>query len=204
MKNWIKYPTTLKGKTIDLIPLEEKHFAELNFLAKDKRIWEYYPFDGCNSERFLGILDSALKERDNGIRFPFIIFHKIENKILGSTSFLDIQPLHKKLEIGTTWLHPNYWATEINLECKLLLLTYCFEYLKAVRVQLKTDETNKRSRKAIEKIGGQFEGTLRNHMLRDDNTNRNSAYYSILDIEWKEKKQNLEKILHAKHANNLT
>ena len=105
---------------------------------------------------------------------------------------------HKKLEIGSTWLHPDYWATAINPECKLLLLTYCFEVLQAVRVQLKTDEKNMRSRKAIEKIGGQFEGILRNDMIRDNYTKRNSAYFSIIDDEWKDKKARLIELHNLK------
>lgn len=191
MQSWITYPITLKGLRVELICLEKDHFADLNLLAKDKRIWKFYPYDGSNSTVFLNLLDSWLLEREKGSRLPFIIFHKVDNKIIGGTSFLDIQPEHKKLEIGSTWLHPNYWGTEVNFEIKLLLLTYCFEELKAIRVQLKTDENNLRSRKAIEKIGGRFEGILRNHMLRDDNTKRHSAYYSIIEEEWTANKKRL-------------
>jgi RimJ/RimL family protein N-acetyltransferase len=198
MTNWIKYPTILTGQSVDLIPLDKEHFAALEALAKDKRIWEFYVFDGSNSDRFLGILTDALNEREKGTQFPFVIFHKPGNKIIGSTRFLDIQSSHKKLEIGSTWLHPDYWATKVNLECKLLLLIYCFENLQAQRVQLKTDENNLRSRKAIEKIGGQFEGILRNDMLRDNKTKRNSAYYSIIDEEWNDKKLKLMELYNSK------
>ena len=198
MTNWITYPTTLTGQVVDLIPLDKKHISTLEFLAKDKKIWEHYTFDGTNSDTFLNILNSAFTEKDNGTRFPFTIFHKPDNKIIGSTSFLDIQPKHKKLEIGSTWLHPDYWATAVNLECKLLLLTHCFEKLGALRVQLKTDENNVRSRKAIEKIGGQLEGILRNDMLRDNNSRRNSAYYSIIEEEWKDKKIKLTELYKEK------
>ena len=124
-----------------------------------------------------------MNEKEKETQFPFVIYHKVHKKIIGATRFLDIQAQHKKLEIGWTWLHPNYWGTTVNLECKLLLLTYCFEKLNAIRVQFKTDENNIRSRKAIEKIGGKFEGILRNDMLRDNGTKRNSAYYSIIDSE---------------------
>ena len=105
---------------------------------------------------------------------------------------------HKKLEIGSTWLHPDYWGTEINFECKLLLLTYCFEALHTIRVQLKTDENNIRSRKAIQKIGGQFEGIFRNDMIRDNNTKRNSAYFSIIDEEWEDNKLKLTELYETK------
>jgi RimJ/RimL family protein N-acetyltransferase len=198
MANWIPYPTTLTGQTVDLLSLNESHFADLITLAKDKRIWEFYAFDGSDTNTFQNILSSAIIERENGNQFPFVIFHKQENKIIGSTRFLDIQLKHKKLEIGSTWLHPNYWATAVNPECKLILLTYCFEVLQAVRVQLKTDENNVRSRKAIEKIGGQFEGILRNDMIRDNHTKRNSAYFSIIDEEWKHKKLKLTELYNLK------
>ncbi|MFM9840446.1 MAG: GNAT family N-acetyltransferase [Cyclobacteriaceae bacterium] len=200
MNNLITYPTTLFGETVDLISLEKSHFPELESVAKEKRIWEFYAFDGSDSSRLLSIYNSALLEREKGKQFPFVIFHKVDKKIIGSTRFLDIDQQHRKLEIGTTWLHPDYWATEVNLECKLLLLTHCFENLSAVRVQLKTDENNLRSRKAIEKIGGHFEGILRNEMIRDNNTNRNSAFYSIIDSEWSEKKNGLMELYLKKKA----
>ncbi len=111
---------------------------------------------------------------------------------------MDIQPVHKKLEIGSTWVHPNFWGSAVNLECKFLLLTYAFEKLHTKRVQFKTDENNVRSRKAIEKIGGQFEGILRNDMLRDNNTLRNSAVYSIIEGEWEENKMKLTRLLQNK------
>ncbi len=200
MNNWITYPTTLFGQTVDLISLEKSHFPEMEAVAKEKRIWEFYAFDGSDSDRLLSIYNSSLLEGEKGRQFPFVIFHKADKKIIGSTRFLDIDQQHRKLEIGTTWLHPDYWATEVNLECKLLLLTHCFEYLRTVRVQLKTDENNLRSRKAIEKIGGHFEGILRNEMIRDNSTNRNSAFYSIIDSEWSEKKNSLMELYLKKKA----
>jgi RimJ/RimL family protein N-acetyltransferase len=198
MTDWISFPTTLTGQTVDLFSLNKEHFTDLETLAKDKRIWEFYTYDGSDSNTFLNIFISTINEREKGNQFPFVIFHKQENKIIGSTRFLDIQANHRKLEIGSTWLHPDYWATEVNLECKLLLLTHCFENLQTVRVQLKTDENNLRSRKAIEKIGGQFEGILRNDMIRDNNTKRNSAYYSIIEEEWNHKKLKLANLYHVK------
>lgn len=194
----LKKPIILEGQTVKLISLEKEHFPELENLAKDKKIWEFYPLDGTSSEKFLSAFELALIEMKNGTQFPFVIFHKQENKIIGSTRYLDIQNKHKKLEIGWTWLHPNYWATDVNLECKLLLLTHCFEELKTNRVQLKTDENNLRSRKAIQKIGGEFEGILRNDMIKDNGIKRNSAYYSIIEEEWECKKSLLTELLKEK------
>ena len=198
MTKWIKYPLTLTGKTVDLVSLEKTHFAELEALAKDKRIWEFYPLDGTNSDTFNRAFETALTEREIGNQFPFVVFHKPDNKIIGSTRFLDIQPLHRKLEIGWTWLHPDYWATSVNLECKWILLTCCFERLHASRVQLKANDKNVRSRKAIQKIGGQFEGILRNDMINENQTKRSSAYYSIIEEEWESVRLKLSGLLEAK------
>jgi RimJ/RimL family protein N-acetyltransferase len=184
VNNWIPYPLVLEGKTVTLISLTKNHFSELEELAQDKRIWEYYVYNGSDRSRFRQVLDAALIELEKGTQYPWVIFHNADQRLIGSTRFLDLQHVHQKLEIGSTWLHPDYWGTEVNLECKILLLTYSFETLHALRVQLKTDQNNTRSRKAIEKIGGKFEGILRHDMLRDNNTKRNSAYYSIIDDEW--------------------
>jgi RimJ/RimL family protein N-acetyltransferase len=198
MSTWISPQTKLIGQTVDLIPLEKYHFQELSNIAKNKRIWEFYAYDGSDPFKFEEIFTSALAEKENGSQFPFAIYHKGTNKIVGSTRFLDTQAKHRKLEIGSTWLSTEYWGTTVNPECKLLLLTHCFESLHTLRVQFKTDENNARSRRAIEKIGGQFEGILRNDMLRDNNTQRNSAYYSIIDTEWPDKKNKLIAIYRTK------
>ena len=198
--NWIPDSTALRGRAVDLLPLEKKHFAELSSLAKDPRIWQHYVYDGTQQEKFLSTLESALTEREMGNQFPFAIFSKANHVLVGGTRLMDIQQKHKKLEIGTTWLHPAHWGTAINLECKLMLLTFCFETLGTLRVQLKTDENNTRSRKAIEKIGGKFEGIIRNDMLRDNNTSRNSALYSIIHSEWLEKKELLTNLFLDKFS----
>jgi RimJ/RimL family protein N-acetyltransferase len=202
MPTWINYPLTLKGKLVELVAFDELHYNELAALARDKRIWEFYAFDASSPEKFKAIFESAMTDMEKGYQFPFAIFHNGDNRLIGSTRFMDIQPSHKKLEIGTTWLHPDYWGTPVNLECKLLLLSFCFEKLGTYRVQLKTDENNIRSRKAIEKIGGVFEGILRNDIVRENGTHRHSAYYSIIDSEWINKKKALADLLETRLAVN--
>ena len=195
---WKESPKVMEGNVVTLLPLEAEHFDELEALATDARIWEFFPIDlskGANARHALSL---ALQEREKGNQFPFVICHKKDNRLIGSTRLMDIQAIHRKLEIGWTWLHPDYWATTVNPECKLLLLSYCFERMEAQRVQLKTDENNLRSRKAIAKIGGQFEGILRHDMLRDNGTKRNSAYFSILDHEWDSVKSRLTDLLQSK------
>ncbi|MCJ7935889.1 MAG: GNAT family N-acetyltransferase [Chryseobacterium sp.] len=200
-EKWISHPTILKGTSIDLIPLEKEHLEELYIAASDKELWELIPSDCSEKILFDKNYKLALSEREAGNQYPFVIRHKETHQLIGSTRLFEIFPSDRKLEIGWTWITKEFWGTTVNLECKLLLLTYCFETLKTNRVQLKTKDTNYRSRKAIEKIGGVFEGILRKDRIQHDGTTRNAAYYSILDDEWEaakskikiqiEKKQNL-------------
>ena len=191
---WIKHPTILSGPTVDLIPLSKEHFEELYLAASDKTLWELIPTDCSIRENFTAAYTKALAD-DN--HYPFIIYHRETGRIIGSTRFFDIFPEDKKLEIGWTWIIRQYWHTVVNPECKLLLLTHCFEVLKTRRVQIKTDETNIRSRKAIEKIGGKFEGILRKDKIRENGTSRNAAYYSIIDDEWEAAKLKIQALINV-------
>ncbi|OPC32488.1 GNAT family N-acetyltransferase [Elizabethkingia miricola] len=202
MKNtWINHPVILQGTNINLVPLEEKHLEELYTAAADKELWALIPTDCSERDTFYKTYEFAISERTAGNQYPFVIIHKDTNKIIGSTRLFEIYPADKKLEIGWTWITKDYWGTTINLECKLLLLTYCFETLKTNRVQLKTKDTNFRSRKAIEKIGGIFEGILRKDKIVSDGTTRNAAYYSILDDEWEQAKIKIQKQIVEKNVN---
>lgn len=194
-KNTLNQSHVLLGKEVELHPLRQTHFDQLIEAAKDPRIWEYYIFDANNPDKFKTSLNQALINKENLSQYPFVIFHKKSRKIIGSTRLMDIQFEHNKLEIGWTWIVPEYWGTNINFECKLLLLELCFEKFGCARVQFKTDENNIRSRKAIEKIGAKFEGVLRNDMLRENGTYRNSAYFSIIQSEWQVVKESLNRKL---------
>lgn len=183
-KTWIEHPTRLTGDLVDLLPLEESHFEELYLAASDQRIWEFYTHDWSDRRRFLNVYRATLAQREEGRVYPFVIYHRASKRIIGSTQLMDIVHDDRRLEIGGTWMMPEYWATAVNFDCKLALLTFCFEVLETQRVQLKTQHNNMRSRKAIEKIGGVFEGIIRQHMLKQDGTFRDSAMYSIVRDEW--------------------
>jgi RimJ/RimL family protein N-acetyltransferase len=188
---WITHPTSLRGHVVDLLPLEEKHLDELFVAASDKRIWQFYTGDWSVRSRFDEIYSEALQARREGREYPFVVWQRARGRIIGSTRILDIVPYDRRVEIGCTWLLPEYWGTAVNLDCKLALLAFCFEEMHCNRVQLKTQEDNVRSRKAIEKIGGVFEGVIRQHMQKDDGTFRSSAYFSILSQEWADVKARL-------------
>jgi RimJ/RimL family protein N-acetyltransferase len=144
------------------------------------------------------VYKGSLAKREKGTEYSFVVVDKQSQKIIGSTRLLDINKYDRWLEIGGTWLKPEYWASAINPDCKLALLTFCFETLDANRVQLKTQHNNIRSRKAIEKIGGVFEGVIRQHILKDDASFRSSAYFSILKEEWPAAKPRLQQLLEEK------
>jgi RimJ/RimL family protein N-acetyltransferase len=182
--NWIEHPVILEGERVRLLPLENAHFPALIAIAKDEKIWEHISINGTDSDRLTQHLKSALLKRGTSEQYPFTVIDRKTNTIIGCTLFHNIFPEHRKLEIGWTWYDPAYWRTGYNRECKLLLLTYCFETLNAVRVQLQTDENNLRSRTAILGIGATFEGMLRKERIRANGAARNTVMYSIIDDEW--------------------
>jgi RimJ/RimL family protein N-acetyltransferase len=196
--NWIGHPIILKGNEVELLPLEAVHLDSLFLAASNKEIWELTSVDYSVEEIFYPNFNKALNERDNGNVYPFVIIHRSSNTIIGTTRLLEICPDDKKLEIGVTWIMKEFWGTTVNLECKLLLLNYCFETLEANRVQFRAKDNNLRSRRAIEKIGGVFEGVLRKDKMEPNGIPRNTAFYSILDTEWKKAKQSIEEQIAVK------
>ncbi len=182
--NWIQHPVVLEGARVKLIPLEHDHLEALCAVAQQKEIWEYISINGADRDLLLAHLRSAMLKRSTGEQYPFTVVDKVENKIIGSTFLHNIVPQHRKLEIGWTWYDPAYWRTGYNRECKLLLLSFCFETLNAIRVQLLSAETNNRSRTAILGIGATLEGVMRNERIRSDGSFRNTAMYSIIADEW--------------------
>jgi RimJ/RimL family protein N-acetyltransferase len=115
--------------------------------------------------------------------------------VIGSTSYMELRPEHRSVEIGSTWLTPAAWSTGANAEAKLLMLTHAFEHASCIRVELKTDARNVRSRRAIEALPAHFEGIHRQHRVLSDGTLRDSAWYSVLDREWPEVRDQLRRRL---------
>jgi len=142
-------------------------------------------------------IDAALKDLSDGKALPFAIIEKNSNKAVGSTRFGNIETVHRRVEIGWTWIARQWQRTFINTETKYLLLSHAFETLGCMRVEFKTDSTNNRSRAALKRIGAQEEGIFRNHMIVPGGRIRHSVYFSIIDSEWGEVKKELEKKLAA-------
>jgi len=183
-------PVTLTGKYVRLEPMSEAHVPGLTAAgAGNLEIWKHMLYGDIYTEiDMLGWVRDILARPD----LPFAVIHLESGRVAGATRYLNIAPEHRGLEIGGTWYGEEYQRTAVNTECKYLLLGYAFEFLRCIRVQLKTDLRNERSQRAIERIGAKREGVLRNHMILPDGRFRDSVYYSILDSEWPDVKKGLE------------
>jgi N-acetyltransferase len=167
---------TLSGRWVTLEPLSERHRKPLARAADDHRIWAT-TIVRADGDAFDGWFAAALADRAAGRRFPFAVRRLADGACVGSTSYLDIAPLHRRLEIGATWYHPETWGTTVNPECKLLLLTHAFEALAMQRVAFVTDVLNQRSQAAIAKLGATRRGPAQ-HMLSQGGRMRDSVVFS--------------------------
>lgn len=173
----------LSGNWVRLEPLAQQHREGLRKAADDERIW-VHTLTVARGAGFDPWFAEALAECAAGRRFPFAVRRVADDQLIGSTSYLDIQLHHKRLEIGSTWYHPSVWASAVNPECKLLLLRHAFEVLEVNRVALITDARNERSQAAIARLGAVREGVCRAHMITQGGRIRDSVLFSIIASEW--------------------
>jgi len=189
-------PVTLTGQFVRLEPLSEAHVPGLAAIGMDDEIWKYMLYGPIRSEADIrNWVRDMLDRAAQGTDLPFAVIDQATGCVAGATRYLEIRPAHRGLEIGGTWYGAAYRRTRVNTESKSLLLEHAFERLGCIRVQLKTDSRNERSRRAIERIGAVPEGVLRNHMILPDGLVRHSVYYSILDTEWPGVKARLKEML---------
>jgi RimJ/RimL family protein N-acetyltransferase len=175
----------LQGEAVKLIPISLDHLEGLWEAAKPDEIWTYMATKVRSKDEMEQMILAAIIARENGTEYTFTIVDN-ENKVIGSTRFLDILPFHKSAEIGSTWYHPDVWRTNVNTECKFLLLRHAFDVWNLTRVQLKTDSRNIRSQQAIARIGAVKEGVLRKDRIISDGYVRDTVFFSILCYEWEE------------------
>ena len=162
--------------------------------AADPELWRWSISHPRDRESFHRYLDEALGEAAAGRQFVFTIRRRADDRVIGSTR-MELHPEHRRLEIGWTWIDSSTWRTGANVEAKYLLLEHAFERMGCVRVELKTDSSNQRSRRAIEGIGGRLEGVFRKHMIVRSGERRDTAWYAILDDEWPDAKARLRQRL---------
>jgi RimJ/RimL family protein N-acetyltransferase len=190
---------TLTGRHVRLEPLADDHRTGLRAAADDERIWEHF-VTSARGPDFDRWFDAALTERAAGLRVPFAVRRLADGAVVGSTSYLDPVPRHRRVEIGSTWYIPAAWGTAVNPECKLLLLTHAFEVLAMNRVSFCTDVRNTRSRAAIARLGAEREGIMRAHMVAQGGRIRDSILFAITITDWPPVKARLESRLQPGRA----
>src|SRR5215469_16255936 len=178
------HPVTLSGNRVLLEPLHERHARDLLSAAAYDEIWTFLDEPTPNTiERIRGLIEDAYHEQERGARVAFAVIDRASGTAIGSTSYIDIRPQDRGLEIGWTWTTPSVWGTGINAESKYLLLRHAFEEQDAIRVAIKTDLRNVRSQRAIEALGASREGVWRNHRVLSTGKYRDTVYYSVIESE---------------------
>lgn len=194
MPPWLT-PVTLAGRYVRLEPLSLAHVPALAEVAADPDVWRLLSTPLGSEEEVRAFVQGGIDMQAAGTALPFCTVDVSTNRPIGSTRFANADPLHRRVEIGWTWLGRDWMRTPANTEAKHLMLTHAFDVLGCVRVELKTDALNQRSRNAMLRIGATEEGTLRRHMLVQDGRYRDSVYFSILDDEWPAVRERLQEML---------
>ncbi|MDW7695420.1 GNAT family protein [Flammeovirgaceae bacterium SG7u.111] len=184
---------TLENERALLRPLSSSDFESLFAISQEKDLWTYFTYDLSTREGLGNWLDDSFASKGKSQRYPFLIIDKESGKVAGATAFGSFSPRDKRVEIGWTWLGPEFHGTGLNKYCKFLLLQYAFEEMEYLRVELKTDVRNMRSRKAMKKVGAVEEGVLRSHTLLGNGERRDTIYYSFLAYEWSGVKETIFK-----------
>jgi N-acetyltransferase len=193
-------PVTLERNIVRLEPIKREHWQALWEVAKDslEDIFRWYPYRVANSTDFEQVVEKALAEQERGESLVFVTVERTSGRIIGSTRFMNIDRTNRRVEIGSTWIAPQWQRTSVNTEAKYVMLCHAFDRWGCVRVELKTDALNQKSRAAILRIGAKEEGALRKHLITWTGRIRDTVYFSILDTEWPEAKARLESKLAAK------
>ena len=189
-------PIILEGMHARLEPIAPKHAEDLFSMSRSTELWEFLVAPPIQTEgEMRSWIEKAVKQTQAGTQIWFAIIRRTDNRAVGVTSYLNISHADRGVEIGGTWLSTEVWRTAINTECKYLLVRHAFETLGCIRVQLKTDERNLRSQRAIARLGAVKEGTLRKYQVTHTGHQRNTVMFSIIDSEWPAVKARLEGML---------
>ena len=183
---------TLEDEFVAIAPMNTSHIDGLFAAGNDPSIWQWTTESYCLTlENTTNWVNTCLEKAQLNQLQPFVIIDKTQDRIVGSSSYLNIFLEHKAIEIGFTFLHPSVQRSFVNRRCKFLLLTHAFETLKMNRVAFQTHEKNHKSRTAILALGASFEGIQRDCKIQQDGSIRSSAIYSIIKSEWPQTKANL-------------
>ena len=179
----------LENKKVLLIPFESERNIELKEIIFDDEIWKYMGMFVRNDQDFENYIKSTLKQKADGICYPFLIIDKATNKVAGSTRYGYLNHASQKCEIGWTWYGKAFQGTGLNQACKFELLHFGFEKIQFRRIQFSADLENIRSQKAIVKLGAIKEGVFRNNYVDSEENSKDDVYFSIISEEWEKTKR---------------
>lgn len=188
----------LEGDCVLLEPMSPDHLDALSAAGAFEELWRWTRARATTRESMREYMDAALADAAKGTARPFVTIDRDSQRVVGSTRFGNIDPIDRRVEIGWTWITPEFQRSYVNTEAKYLMLRHAFEVWDCVRVELKTDVLNEKSRNAMLRLGATEEGVFRKHMLTQGGRFRDTIYYSILDTEWPAIKSRLEVLM--KHA----
>ena len=181
--SWLE-PVTLEGVHVRLEPLSAAHHDDLVTAVRDGELWTLWYTTVPEPAGMSAEIERRLALQKSGSMLPFAVVDARSGEAVGMTTYMNVDAVNRRVEIGSTWYRKSVQRTPLNTECKLLLLTHAFEALGCIAVEFRTSSFNDRSRRAIERLGAKLDGVLRSHMLHTDGTLRDTYAYSIIAAEW--------------------
>ncbi len=195
---WLE-PVTLRGHHVTLVPLERAHHDELVEAVRDGELWQLWYTNVPTEEGMGAEIARRLALQEAGSMLPFAVLDPGGHAV-GMTTYMNVDAVHRRVEIGSTWYRRRVQRTPLNTECKLLLLSHAFEALGCIAVEFRTHFFNAPSRRAIERLGARLDGVLRNHQRARNGTLRDTCVYSLIESEWPTVKAHLEHQLSRPRA----
>jgi len=177
-------PVTLRGQHVELVPLSEDHCDQLISAVQDGDLWNLWYTSAPSPEDMQADIRRRLALLESGSALPFAVLNASTRQAVGMTAYLNIDSTNRRLEIGSTWYAKRVQRTALNTEAKLLLLAHAFDGLNCIAVEFRTHFMNRRSRRAIERLGAKLDGVLRSHSVCANGTLRDTCVYSIIAPEW--------------------
>lgn len=186
------HPITLKGQYATLEPLSLDHHDALIAAVSDGKLWKLWYTSIPKPENMRAEIERRLKLQEQGSMLPFVTRRHDTGALCGMTTYMNADPVHRRVEIGSTWTAASAQRTGINTECKLMLLSHAFEALHCIAVEFRTHWMNQQSRAAILRLGAKQDGILRNHQRMPDGSLRDTVVFSIIESEWPAVKRHLQ------------
>jgi N-acetyltransferase len=181
--SWLQL-VTLRSQRVNLEPLAQRHCDDLVEAVKDGALWTLWYTSVPSPEGMQAEIERRLTLQAAGSMLPFAVIDNATGRAVGMTTYMNVDSVHRRVEIGSTWYCKSVQRTALNTHCKLMLLSHAFETLDCIAVEFRTHAFNHPSRKAIERLGAKLDGVLRSHQLASNGTLRDTYVYSIIAGEW--------------------